>query len=58
MKTASKERPLQWICNQYKKGNIARKKFTGKLLRIVYESDQFSDIVYSLANHPFMRLTL
>lgn len=30
------------------------KPLSGKLLRIVYESDQFSDAVYSLANHPFM----
>lgn len=26
----------------------------GKLLRVVHESDEFSDVVYSLANHPFM----
>lgn len=26
----------------------------GKLLRVVYESDEFSEVVYSLANHPFM----
>ena len=30
------------------------KPLSGKLLRIVHESDQFSDAVYSLANHPFM----
>lgn len=30
------------------------KPLNGKLLRIVYESDEFSDAVYSLANHPFM----
>ena len=30
------------------------KPLSGKLLRIVHESDQFSDVVYSLANHPFM----
>lgn len=26
----------------------------GKLLRVVHESGEFSDVVYSLANHPFM----
>lgn len=30
------------------------KVMSGKLLRIVNESDAFSDAVYSLANHPFM----
>lgn len=30
------------------------KPLNGKLLRIVNESDQFSDKVYSLATHPFM----
>lgn len=30
------------------------KPVSGKLLRIVYESDKFSDVVYNLANHPFM----
>lgn len=30
------------------------KPLSGKLLRIVHESDEFSDVVYSLANHPFM----
>lgn len=30
------------------------KPLSGKLLRIVKESDAFSDSVYSLANHPFM----
>lgn len=30
------------------------KPLSGKLLRIVNESDEFSDAVYSLANHPFM----
>ena len=30
------------------------KPLSGKLLRIIHESDQFSDVVYSLANHPFM----
>jgi len=32
----------------------AGKPLNGKLLRIVNESDDFSDAVYSLANHPFM----
>lgn len=30
------------------------KPVSGKLLRIVYESDKFSDVVYNLSNHPFM----
>lgn len=30
------------------------KPLNGKLLRIVNESDAFSDMVYSLASHPFM----
>lgn len=30
------------------------KPLNGKLLRIVNESDEFSDMVYSLATHPFM----
>lgn len=30
------------------------KPLNGKLLRIVNESDEFSDTVYSLATHPFM----
>lgn len=30
------------------------KPLNGKLLRVVYESDQFSDAVYSLATHPLM----
>ena len=30
------------------------KPLNGKLLRIVYESDEFSDAIYSLANHPFI----
>ena len=32
----------------------AGKPLNGKLLRVVHESDEFSDAVYSLANHPFM----
>lgn len=32
----------------------AGKPLNGKQLRIVHESDQFSDAVYSLATHPFM----
>ena len=32
----------------------SQKPLNGKLLRIVHESDAFSDAVYSLANHPFM----
>ena len=30
------------------------KPLNGKLMRVVYESDDFSSAVYSLANHPFM----
>lgn len=30
------------------------KPLNNKLLRVVKESDEFSDVVYSLANHPFM----
>ena len=30
------------------------KPLNNKLLRVVKESDEFSDLVYSLANHPFM----
>ena len=30
------------------------KPLNGKLLRIVYESDEFSNAIYSLTNHPFM----
>ncbi len=32
----------------------AGKPLNGKLLRIVHESDEFSEAVYSLATHPFM----
>lgn len=32
----------------------AGKPLNGKLLRVVYESDEFSNMVYLLANHPFM----
>lgn len=32
----------------------AGKPLNGKLLRVVKESDEFSDAVYNLANHPFM----
>lgn len=32
----------------------AGKPLNGKQLRIVNESDEFSDAIYSLANHPFM----
>ena len=32
----------------------AGKPLNGKLLRVVNESDEFSDMVYSLATHPFM----
>lgn len=32
----------------------AGKPLNGKQLRVVYESDEFSETIYSLANHPFM----
>lgn len=32
----------------------AGKPLNGKQLRVVHESDEFSEIVYSLATHPFM----
>jgi hypothetical protein len=32
----------------------ASKPLSGKLLRVCNSSDEFSDAVYSLANHPFM----
>lgn len=32
----------------------AGKPLNGKLLRVVNESDEFSDVVHSLATHPFM----
>lgn len=33
----------------------AGKPLNGKLMRVVYESEGFSDHVYSLANHPFIK---
>lgn len=33
----------------------AGKPLNGKLMRVVYESEEFSNSVYSLANHPFMK---
>lgn len=30
------------------------KPLNGKLLRVIHESDDFSEAIYSLANHPFM----
>lgn len=41
------------VKEMFKRQNSS-KPLNGKLLRIVNESDEFSDIVYSLANHPFM----
>ena len=32
----------------------AGKPLNGKLMRVVHESDKFSDAIYSLAHHPFM----
>ena len=32
----------------------AGKPLNGKLMRVVHESDEFSDAIYSLAHHPFM----
>lgn len=33
----------------------AGKPLNGKLMRVVYESEEFSDHVYSLTNHPFIK---
>lgn len=33
----------------------AGKPLNGKLMRVIYESEEFSDHVYSLANHPFIK---
>ena len=41
------------VKEMFKRQNSS-KPLNGKLLRIVHESDEFSDVVYSLANHPFM----
>lgn len=41
------------VKEMFKRQNSS-KPLNGKLLRIVHESDEFSDAVYSLANHPFM----
>ena len=41
------------VKEMFKRQNTS-KALNGKLLRIVHESDEFSDVVYSLANHPFM----
>lgn len=41
------------VKEMFKRQNTS-KPVGGRLLRIVHESDEFSEIVYSLANHPFM----
>ena len=41
------------VKEMFKRQNVG-KPLSGKLLRVIYESDSFSDTVYSLANHPFM----
>lgn len=41
------------VKEMFKRQNSS-KPLNGKLLRIVHESDEFSDTVFSLANHPFM----
>lgn len=48
MKTASKERTLQWICNQYKKGNIS---FSHKLQRPI---GQWNPRMKSLLIHSLL----
>ena len=48
MKTATKERTLQWICNQYKKGNIS---FSHKLQRPI---NQWSTKMKSLLIHSLL----
>jgi len=32
----------------------AGKPLNARLIRVVYESDEFSDVIYDLSNHPFM----
>ena len=41
------------VTEMFRRQNTS-KPLSGKLLRIVHESDTFSDAVYSIANHPFM----
>lgn len=41
------------VKEMFKRQN-AGKPLSGKHLRVVYESDEFSDVVYSLSKHPFM----
>lgn len=48
MKTSSKERTLQWICNQYKKGNIS---FSHKLQRPI---GQWNPVMKSLLIHSLL----
>ena len=42
------------VKEMFKRQNSS-KPLNGKLLRVIHESDEFSDAVYSLANHPFMK---
>lgn len=41
------------VREMFRRQNAGR-PLNGKQLRVVYESDEFSEAVYSLANHPFM----
>lgn len=41
------------VKEMFKRQNSS-KPLSGRLLRICNESDEFSEVVYSLANHPFM----
>lgn len=43
-----------WEVKEMFRRQNTSKPLSGKLLRIIYESDKFSEAVYSLANHPFM----
>lgn len=43
-----------WEVKEMFRRQNTSKPLSGKLLRIVHESDAFSEAVYSLANHPFM----
>ncbi len=45
------------VKEMFKRQN-AGKPLNGKHLRVVYESDEFSDVVYSLSKHPFMNKLL
>ena len=45
------------VKEMFKRQNTS-KQLSGRLLRVCDESDEFSEIVFSLANHPFMNKVL